>query len=298
MPKVENVRPYFVGHNDSSFFSVFRVEEKRIDTKTNAIINDTKIVAVMTSRPLHVTMKTASFDVYYVDYLCVDTSRRNQGIAPQIIQTHHYNQRVLNKKIAVSLFKREGDLTAIVPLCTYTTHGFSMVTWVRPPRLANTVSIVEVGRENAHHLADFLKLNRSQFDIVILPETSNLLELIKTQNIYCFVAISANEVKSAYFFRRTCTTVAVGQEMVSCFASINAFEGAEPFINAFKVSAWRIRKKHTSFRYMLIEDVSHNSVLIENISKRTEPSLVSPTAYFFYNFAWPTFRSSKCLIIH
>ena len=65
-----------------------------------------------------------TFKAFYVDNLCVHKDMRNKGIAPKIIQTHEYIQRHKNKNICVSLFKREGNLTGIVPLTIYTTYQF------------------------------------------------------------------------------------------------------------------------------------------------------------------------------
>ena len=84
-----------------------------IDLKKGNMITDRKIISAITSRPLNVLInndknnKNTNFRVYYVDYLCVDKLYRKKGIAPQIIQTHNYNQRYLNKNIVVSLFNRE-----------------------------------------------------------------------------------------------------------------------------------------------------------------------------------------------
>jgi hypothetical protein len=70
------------------------------------------------------------------------------------------------------------------------------------------------------------------------------------------------------------------------------------FIEGFKIALWKIKKKHTEFQYAVIEDISDNNAIIKNIMLRTRPSLISPTAYFFYNFAYSTFKPSKCLILH
>jgi hypothetical protein len=41
-----------------------------------------------------------------------------------------------------------------------------------------------------------------------------------------------------------------------------------------------------------------NILIIDNIKTKTKPLIISPTAYFFYNFAYPTFKSNKVLIIN
>ena len=90
--------------------------------KSTIIINDNlstipdkQLIGVMTGRPINITLKnTPTFKAYYIDYLCVHNDYRKNGIAPELIQSHEYIQRHKNKKIHVSLFKREGTLTGIV----------------------------------------------------------------------------------------------------------------------------------------------------------------------------------------
>ena len=77
------------------------------------------------------TLNKISFPVYYVDNLCVHPLYRNKNIAPQMIQTQEWFQRQNNKKIKVSLFKREGDLTGIVPLTVYNNNSYRKLTVYR-----------------------------------------------------------------------------------------------------------------------------------------------------------------------
>jgi predicted GNAT family acetyltransferase len=258
----------------------------------------------MTSRPIHIFInegdKDSSFDAYYVDYLCVDKNYRKKGIAPQIIQTHHYNQRHLNKKILVSLFKREDELTGIIPLCVYNTYGFSMKNWHKPDELSGIYKLLEINEENYHFLLDFIKLNNNQFTIIINTEHTNIIELIKSKNIFVYVLMEDNIIKAAYFYRKTCVFYDKGLEILSCFASINGFHESahnKIFIQGFKISFWKTAEKNY-FGFASIENISHNNLIIENICIKTTPIIISPTAYFFYNFAYHTFKSNKVLIIN
>lgn len=322
-PQKNNIMPYFEGHNTVSFFSFYYEDELLVSLKkgTTETSPSRKIVGVMTTRPLKVEInngnKDAFFDVYYVDHLCVDTMYRKQGIAPQIIQTHHYNQRRHNREITVSLFKRENELTGIIPLCVYTTYGFEMAGWLKPVDLMAHTVLVQCGKTNIHYLFDFMRENNpTKFDICIMPEISNIMELIRTNNIYVYMIIQADEVKCAYFFRKSCTFIREGCEAVCCFASINGFskrerekekkrkrekkrEGErenEIFIHGYKVALWKICEKH-GFTFSVIEEISDNCIVVDALKKKSVPVIASPTAYFFYNFAYHTFQPSRTLII-
>ena len=298
-PQSENIIPYFVGHNTKTFVSFYSEENLMLDLKKGTMIEDKKIIGLITSRPIHIAInnnnKDAKFDAYYVDYLCVDKIFRKKGIAPQIIQTHEYNQRYLNKNIVVSLFKREDELTGIVPLCVYSTYGFSVNKWTKPPEIHASYKLLEINAHNFNFLFDFIK-NNNNFGIVINTEVTNIIELIKTKNIFIYVILLNNEIICAYFYRKSCTFIEKNMEVLSCFASINATDNST-FIQGFKISFWKIAAENF-FGFSAIEEISHNHIIIDNLKIKTTPLIVSPTAYFFYNFAYPTFPSNKVLIIN
>jgi len=300
MPTKENIIPYFTGHNTTSFLSLYYENELLIDQKSSETIPYKNLIGGMTTRPLQVTInngkKDAFFDCYYVDYLCVDTDYRKKGIAQQIIQTHEYNQRRQNKDVHVSLFKREGTLTGIVPLCVYNLYGYYLATWKKPAPLDSTFSLIEVGPNNIQHLLDFMKSSEVQkkFDITIVSDLSNLLELIKTKNVYIYIIIQEGKVQTAYFFRKTCTYIKKGVEVITLFASINQSSSVTVFARGYINALWKICTG-TDFQFAGIEDIADNGLIIQSI--KVKPDLATPCAYFFYNFAYSTFSSKRTLIL-
>jgi GNAT superfamily N-acetyltransferase len=299
-PDRETICPYFQGHNTKSFVSFYNEQILLLDSKNGNTIDENKLIGVMTSRPIHISIHnpTSTFDAYYVDYLCVDASYRKKGIAPQLIQTHHYTQSHTNPDICVSLFKREGELTGIVPLCVYKTYGFSVDRWTKPPDLSPVYKLLEINPQNIHILADFIKLTgQAKFDIVLTTEISNMIELIKSKNIFVHVILHNDNVWAAYFFRRTRVFVKKNAESLLCFASINNCDNTGLFVNGFKISFWKIANDN-KIGFSTIENISDNNIIIDNLVLKTPPVNVSPTAYFFYNFAYPSFHPQKVLLLN
>jgi hypothetical protein len=282
-PLTKNIMPYFLSHNFPCFISLFEESDQ--------------VRGLITTRPLNVSInngnENAKFGVYYVDYLCVDVKHRKIGIAPQLIQTHEYNQRHSNNKISASLFKREGVLTGIVPLCVYKTYCFNMAGWCQPEYFQKK-KIVKCDAQNIYALRDFI--NDNPFAINIVSEYSNILTLIETKNIYVYILLENSQIISTYFFRKTCVYIKKNMEVISCFASINA-TSLKSFTHGFKLALSAIVRSHT-FHYLAIENISHNNYIIDNIKLKTRPLFDSPTAYFFYNFIYSTFESNKVLIIN
>jgi hypothetical protein len=302
MPLISNIIPYFKETTYPSFISFYYEEINFIEAKTGKIVCDREIVGLMTSKPLLTSIFNKNkdkdnrvFDCYYVDYLCVKKNLRKKGIAPKLIQTHHYNQSHLNKKISVSLFKREGELTGIVPICVYTTYGFPVVTWHKPLELSGGYKIISVNKHNINQFIHFFNEIKHKFDITITPCLSNLIELIKSENIYINMLLMNAEIVSVFFFRKTCV-VHNELEALSCFGSINTTTN-DVFIHAFKISFWQIAEKY-KFGYCIIEEISDNYLIIANIKLKTDYEVKSPTAYFFYNYAYTCFKSNKVFILN
>jgi len=306
IPKKQNIMPYFEGHNSTCFFSFYYEPELLTDIKKNTIIKDKKVVGTITTRPLHVSIHTFNnlqFDTYYVDYLCVDKMYRKKGVASQLIQTHHYNQRHFNREIQVSLFKREGELTGIVPLCIYNTFAFDMSGWIKPPNFSATVLLLECSKSNLHYLLDFIEETKTSFDVFIVPELSSILELIKTKNIYIYMLIENNTVICVYFFKKSCTFIKKGRESLILFASINGLNKKDKsndkntFIHGYKVALFTILEKNPTFKFAVVEEISDNYIILDDLKKHTQIEIINPTAYFFYNYLFHTISSKKTFII-
>ena len=303
-PKKENILPYFKSHNQISFLSFYHKNELIHDSKNDLVINYNKCIGVMSSRPVHIFFKQKNkfelINAYYVDYLCVHPNYRKQNIAPEIIQTHEYNQRHNNKKIIISIFKREGELTGIIPLTVFNTYGFSVKKWIKPPELPSFYTLLEINTQNISYLHDFLKNQQHQglFDIFIQTELSNIIELIKTNNIFIYCILFQDQIVCAYFFRKSCVFYKKDLEILTCIGSIQSFDFNKEsiFIHGFKSCFWKIAFQH-HFGYAAIENISHNNIIINNLIKKIYPDIISPTAYFFFNFAYSTFPSKKTFIL-
>jgi len=301
-PKMENIVPYFTMHNSKAYWSYFAEPEVLIDNKTGKTVDENRIIGVITSRPLHVKINVNNvykeLDVYYVDYLCVDKLWRKKNIAPQLIQTHEYNQSHNNKKISVSLFKREDELTSIVPLTAYSTYCFPLAKFSPPSSVHSKIALLSGDKQNIYYLYNFINEMRRKFDVLIYPSMSNIMELVVTNNVHIKMLMIDGEIGAVYIFKKTCTYIKEGEEIVSCIASINGNQlTRDEFISAFKNAIYDIVQQF-KYTHLAIEDISNNTCIINDICIKTHPIVVSPTAYFFYNFAYSPFKSEKCLIIN
>lgn len=318
-PKYDNIFPYFIGYDNPCFFSFYFnplsninsdiSKEKITKLPTFKITDD--IIGAMTSRPLNITLNdkyisallSKDFKVYYIEFLCVNEMYRKKGIAPQLIQTHEYNQRHINKEIQVSLFKHEDKiLEGIVPLCVYKTYGFDIKKY--------TIMNINTEQFFPYKLIQFKKYNpdllefittqktNNFFEVFIEPNSANIEELLKTNNLYLFALCDVNKkIKSLYFYKNTCVTINKDRGPILCLSGtlMSKEISDKDFIYGFKKSMMIIVKKY-GYDYLSIENISHNDILLNDFITNNKEIVVSPTAYFFYNLIFPTIQSNKFFI--
>lgn len=305
LPSKTNILPYFTGHNHPCYISYYLDSEILLDRKTGKTIQDNNIVGVITCRPLHVKIncsrKDASFDVYYIDYLCVHKTKRKKNIAPQLIQTHEYNQSHGNRTICVSLFKREEELTNIIPLTVYKTYCFSLTKFTAPVPLTPNITMLTGDKQNMYYFYNILQDKEvfHKWSILIYPEISNIIELVSTNNLIIKMLLVKGSISCVYIFRKTRLFIETQKETLCLVSSIYLDTlTKEEFVHGFYNALQSIVKDHESFRYLTIEDISDNTPIINDICINIHPIVISPMAYFFYNFAYTPFPSDKCFIIH
>ena len=290
-PKLENVLPFFK-NSTNSLISFYHEDVIYKDIDTKDTVTDQKILGVITSRPVYAIIHNTSINIYYVDYLCVNPANRKRGIASELIQTHHYNQRRLNKNIQVSLFKREQEFNWIVPLTYYDAKVYDMSTYTNEIILHSKYKIIEGNSNNMTVIMDFIKKYSKLFDVFIYDNYSSFIDALNTHNIYIYALlnIEINEIISLYIFKKTCVTIETS-EILTCISSINN-TNINIFYHAFiKITKMFILK----YPMIAIENISNNHILIENMP--CAPILITPNAYFLYNYITSPVNSNKCLIL-
>ena len=253
----------------------------------------------MTSRPLIVTLpiKNAktTFPVYYVDYLCVDTVERKSGIAPQIIQTHVYNERRMNKNIQISLFKRESELTNIIPLTQYSTYKLSLVNIPYEKLPLASIKLIEITKRTISLLLEFIFEQKEKFQCIIVPDLGNIISLIESNNIIIYGLLENQKLCSCYIFKNSMVHYNDGKA-IDFIGSITNVCFLEIFYIGFCNSIHELCRRQNA-NQIIFEMISDNVLIYNKYLNIMNNKFVSPTAYYFYNYRLKPIDSDKVFII-
>ena len=288
-PTEKAIVPYFEKHNDKSFISLYL--QKIRDTN--------RVIASMTTRPMECIVHNNKINCYYVDFLCVHKEKRKQGVAPETIYSHYVNHRKRHKNV-VFMFKRESDSTMIVPLCIYKNYGFDIKYWKQDISFDQpNINVVLINDSNLKLIIDFWNSIGDKFDCVIKPNINNIKHLLANNNIYISVILVNNVPVSIYIFRKTYTTYN-GDNSLEFIASYNDVElnkNEKMFTLGALISIDKIRK-FSPIRYLFIENISNNFIIIKHILARYASFVQITTSYYFYNFGIRPLLSTDVFIVN
>ena len=280
-----------------SYLSIYS-KPKLLYDGDNPIV-DRDILGVMTNRPLYISFnnKNINLTVGYVDNLCVHSSNRKQGIAPNLIQTQYYQIRHMNDKLKVYLFKREGDMTAIVPLTTYKTFTYDISHFPKLKIEYASMKLVRITESNISLFKDFIKANGKKFDCVVNTELITIMKLLKDENLIIYSLLENHNVYALYIYRNT-PSIVENKAGIECIATINNCPHNDTFYNGFCSSLRRIKRKFEK-DILWIENTSHSNIIIDNNERHNViHKTTCPTAFFLYNYASYSYTSNSCLFLY
>jgi len=289
-PSEDDIFSYLSSNVGKSFVSIYR----------DRTIREQSILGVITARPLFVSFSGKSpLLVNYIDNLTVRKNARKQGIAPQLIQTHHYNIRNMEKNVNICLFKREGDMTAIVPLTTYNTIGYA-ISDIRNTTIVidNYHTLEKINAKNFMYFKNIVKEAMYKYDCTINMDILTVTELVLKSKLIIYVLLDKTHPICCYILRNSLCTVEETIHCMDLIGSINMSASDTLFLNGLKKICKRIETKHNIGR-ILIESTGDSHRLIQELSKHNiKQQMKCPTAFFLYNYAHYSIPPEKCFFLY
>ena len=103
------------------------------------------------------------------------------------------------------------------------------------------------------------------------------------------------EIEAVYCFQRYENYINE-KEIITCSSSILFSLSKKEFIEYFKEVILLICQENNNIQFLNIDNLSFNSIIINNLINEINPFAQSINAYFFYNYAYNMFSNNKVFI--
>ena len=288
-PGDKGIHTYFKGHNVEPYVSYLNYHN----------LEKEKMIGAMTSRPCLFWLKNENFNLYYVDFLCVDKAHRKKNIAPQIIHSHIYHHKNTTNN-QVMLFKREGPQTAIVPFTFYLSYYYDISHWT-PNKINNNINIYLVDSKNFKNYYDIHIDLHTKFSCFSSTYIGNIKELIENKVLYIVMFEIDNEFKGVIYMKNAFTkhvdpltnkTI----NMLEVMGSYIESDITETEVYHFLKYAVQLTNKEY-YNGLLIENIGHNNKLLKVMFKKENYKQSFRVGWYLYNYATHPIRSNDVLML-
>lgn len=282
-PPTHGILDYFEQHNDKPMITI----------KYDDNINKHNIISTICSVPITCILYGNKINMHYVDFLCVHKDKRKQGYAAKTIYSHVINS---NKYTNIYLFKGEGRNTMIIPLTVYNNYMFDTATWLNNLKFNTPFkNITLINSSNYNLFINLIETIYDKFKCIIMLNLQQIKYLCSKSIIYITILSINNVVNSCYIFKNNYTTYN-GIKSIECIGSYSNIDEGN-FVYGF-LHSYNIIRNKLKIRYLLIENISNNNIIIKNILKKYEPMNIINNKYYFYNFACIPLYSHDILCIN
>ena len=229
---------------------------------------------------------SCEFSIWYVDFLCIHSNQRGNGVACEIIQYHASQQDNLTSSNTISIFKREQILNNnIYSVCTFTSYYYDILKFEMREYDKVLDMIVPISMHNFDLFRSHIESSnfKGKWDLRIISDVSTILQLINTKNMIITAIIRKNQIMNLYCFRKTMIYLSKNNHILSCFAS-ECNTSRYSFYLGFVSSLKYIQGVCGSDMYktISIENISHSNILIDRMS--TSYFTTCEMEYYLYKY--------------
>lgn len=237
-------------------------------------------------------------NAYFMDLFTTDT------ISPTILfQTHEYNQRHANPLNGgnITFFKKEvAPHLGISPFIETATHLYSIpiarLRSVKGKLLPADIDLKLVSKNNganAHFLMDFLTHIDKKVNLISVG-FSTILNWIKVNYWFVFIAVQGEQIVAIYFFRDTrlqyedYSDVDTNTKCIELICSYNNTDNDDVFYMGFIEAIKELSTKlNQDFRLIQIPDIgAGNGAILERWNMRNTAIMKTYLAFYFFNYCW------------
>ena len=309
-----DVNAILTGYQEPSYVSFYYEKEKTSNPGTVSLQDyNQEPVGCITSIPVNMfflpTLREPEYTerkLYFVNSLIVNRNRNQQKINRSLLQTHEYNQRVMNPTIQSSIIKKEVDLLdGVIPCVDLNTTTF-YIKEVKFPSLPPNNVVSEISNDNFTLLDDFLKeiINTSSrtcyFNMIVIPDMTNMYNLIKIGQLFVYVLRAGDQVLGVYFLKDTkLQHEKLDGNTIHFIGSIMNNNNPQVFYVGFLFALKSIMKKKKNYKVLVIDSISHNDIVLSHWSQYNKPISNTKTGYYLFNYIIPMmpFEQTKSFIL-
>ena len=232
-----------------------------------SITKDNKLIGTITSREINIQINNNQLQLLYVDYLCVDSNHRKNGLAQMLISNMAHAG--LKKNYRAFIFKKEIYPLPYHYICNYMTHIINI----------NDINDnISFKKANINYKYVLLTEKSSQKEIedcfVYYQNHSHKFKLYQSYNLeeFIFYFISSKHTYSYCIYDTSNGSISGLVILFDSQFEYNKQKSLELYLylreeeNNFNIIFHILTSLNHKYSYIYIPDIGYNNEILDNIS--------------------------------
>ena len=296
---LENLEAYMSGHLFASYLSFFKemhykpfhsevgeVGEAGEEVGTEIVVSE-KPVGCISSRSGNLAIRGHKESIYYIDFVTIARGRDIRDLSRKLFETHIYKEMLISKMelhtapIMVSLFRKDLELfSGIVPLSRFSTRFYELPNNPNYGKKTLPEHVVLLQIDSKNFRDDLWNGIEERFSVVGITDMANLLGLIKSGVLMCYVLKKMDSILAIYIFRDTRIMEEGAGCIIELVASWRKIRSTELFHTGFLLCLGRL----SLFRIIKVDGIADNGELWWGDFRPIGEYI---SAYYLYNMVVP-----------
>jgi hypothetical protein len=256
------------------------------DSGSEIVISE-KPVGCISSRSGNLAIRGHKESIYYIDFVTIARGRDIRDLSRKLFETHIYKEMLISKMelhtapIMVSLFRKDRELfSGIVPLTRFSTRFYELPNNPNYGKktLPEHVILLQIDAKNFRD--ELWNGIEERFSVVGITDMANLLGLIKSGVLMCYVLKKMDSILAIYIFRDTRIMEEGAGCIIELVASWRKIRSSELFHTGFLLCLGRL----SLFRIIKVDGIADNGELWWGDFR---PIGEYMSAYYLYNMVVP-----------
>jgi hypothetical protein len=291
---------------------------------------DRSLIGFTSSRGIQIWILNGSVSnmcpAYYMDWFCLSRHTQNQKQAAyQLFQTHEWNQRIADKDVHVTLFRRDTHLCAgVVPFVQFRSATYplrNLQIEALPPDFQ--LKLVRPDH-HTHFVYDFLDQfdTNHLFDAAAFVDKASIHELLAARQLFVGALVQKEQLYGLYFLKNAnikydeledITGGQIGGDTLHLVASFSNTDLPDLFYTGFLHCMREILKDRCStlsdtiratnrksknrpvirrqainerFGILMMDAIGHSISIVERWETQHVAMVRVESAYYLYNYVW------------
>lgn len=259
--------------------------------------HSTKREGVLCNKSYEISIDNRTIKTSLFMFLSVNSKKDTQQKKKITTQLLYNGTMVVMKQTTQNcIFTTSRKITNVIPLVTYNDFIFDITYFSHQP-YDKLYKLTKITTSNFNLLNSLFEKKPELFQVYLLPEVSNIFEMIQYDNLHIFTVNHKNDISCLYVFKNN-LMLYNGKKIFTLISSICIEEDHTILFMNNLYNCIDYLKKNETIEYISISNTSHNTKLLKGVKIKYKEVCKQQQYWYMINYILAPVKSNDVFLLY